>query len=416
MLTDKANPSINPNLPADMAMNTYLFDKFPFAKANSNKDPINFWGECDFEQLTGLQKEFNKSLSQFATLKDKVSGVKFINPITSGVANSKITSGVTILNPSVASHGMGWADPPPIPRELLESMNMYKELFFLVAGSFDLEQANSPGKQVIAYKAIAALLEKAATMMRGKIRNYSKLVRDRGRMAVSQMQNWYTEARFISFTEDGTETSGEALGVDMIVPMKISVVSGSTMPKSDVQRREEALGLFDKGAIDAEELLKTLDWPKYEEVINRMDQGPINEFISRMGMVGMPEEMNEYLGQIAGIDDKKLERAIDRSEIPMFPEIFNFEGMEPDANKELDMQKKQGEIDESEARVDKLRADAEEVEARAEKEIASIRQTDDRIKIERAKVNIDKAFKEEEIEVKKTEAKKPDLKEVKKAV
>lgn len=408
VLSDKSNPSINPNLPIELASNTYLYDKFPFAKANSNKDPVNFWGEGDFEQLVGLQMELNKSLSQFATLKDKVAGTKFVNPKTSGVHNNKITSGATVLNPETQNHGMHWLESPPIPKELIGSMEMYKELFFAVAGTFDLEQANTPGSQVIAYKAIAALLERASTMMRGKIRNYSKLVRDRGRMSVSQMQNWYTEPRFMTFKEKGNEHTGQALGKDMIVPLKLSVVSGSTMPVSQVQRREEALTLYDKNAIDTEELLKFMEWPKVDEVVTRMNNGPVSEFIDKMLEAGMPEEMSEYMNEVSALDENKLERALDRTELPFFNQVFNFEGMEPDAKQEIDLAKAEAEVNESSARTDKIIADTEAVSVSSEKELASIRQTDERIKIDRGKTVADAKSKERELNLKEIEVNKPE--------
>jgi len=416
VLSDKSNPSINPDLPREVVAKTYLYSRFPFAKANSNKDPVNFWGESDFEQLTGLQMELNKSLSQFSSLKDKVAGVKFVNPITSGVSESKITTGATILAPTTMNHGMGYIPPPPIPKELFESMTMYKELFFAVAGTFDLEQANTPGSQVIAYKAIAALIERASTMMRGKIRNYSRLIRDRGRMAVSMMQNWYTEERFITFTEGGDEVPGAVLGVDMIVPMKLTVVNGSTMPVSNVQRREESLTLYDKGAIDNEELLKMLEWPKYNEVVTRMESGPVGEFVTKLIDAGMPEEMAQYFNEISELDEKKLERGLERGEIPFFNQVFQFEGMQPDVKSEIDIQKAQAEVEESNARTNKLGADADEIMARAEKERASIGQTDERIKIERAKVAADARNKAREMQIKEKESKeKPKLTEVKNA-
>lgn len=408
VLKDIANPSINQNLPIETVSNTYLFDKFPFSKANSNKDPINFWGESDFEQLAGLQMEFNKALSQFSSIKDKVAGVKIINPKTSGVHNDKLTSGVSVINPEMINHGIGFMAPPPIPRELMESMNMFKELFFVVAGTFDLEQANTPGSQVIAYKAIAALLERASTMMKGKIRNYSKLIRERGRMAVSMMQNWYTEERYITFIENGDEVLATIKGADLMVPMRLSVVSGSTMPRSDVQKREEALTLFDKGAIDAEELLKKLDWEKYDEVITRMAKGPINQFIELLKMAGMPEEIANYMGEIASYDANKLARAVERHEISTFTETFNFEGMNPDVKQEIAVAKARAEVSEAAAREQKLVAERDAVLATAEKERASIRQTDERIKIDRAKIVSDKQLKEKELEAKSREKEQKD--------
>jgi hypothetical protein len=412
VLSDKPNPSINPNLDPQLASLTYLYDKFPFSKANSNKDPVNFWGESDIEQLAGLQMEFNKSLSQFASLKDKVAGVKLINPKNSGVPNEAITTGASIIEPSNNMHGIAYLDPPPIPKELIESVNMYKELFFAVAGSFDLEQANTPGSQVIAYKAIAALLERASTMMRGKIRNYGKLVRDRGRMAVSLMQNWYTEDRFITFSENGDEKQQTVKGVDMIVPMKLTVVSGSTMPVSNVQKREESLTLFDKGAIDSQELLRTLEWDNFKEVVNRMAQGPINAFLEKLVTAGMPEEISQYMSEIGAMEDHKLERAIDRHEISMFNEAFNFQGMNPDVKQEIAIAKARAEVTESDARSNKLKAEIEAVLANAKKEIESIRQTDERIKIDRAKIVTDSRNKEKELAIKEKEANKPEPKPV----
>jgi hypothetical protein len=405
VLDDRANPNINPNIDQELASNTYLYDKFPFSKANSNKDPVNFWGESDFEQLMGLQMEFNKSLSQFSSLKDKVAGVKFINPKTSGVNNSAITNGSSIINPDTINHGMSYMEPPPIPKELMESVNAYKELFFIVAGTFDLESANTPGGQVIAYKAIAALIENASTMMKGKIRNYGKLIRDRGRMAVSQMQNWYTEPRFISFIDNGDEVEGQAFGPDMIVPLKLSVVSGSTMPKSEVQRRDEAIGLYEKGAIDAEELLKALNWDKPTEVVNRMAKGPVNQFIEKLLKAGMPQEMSQYFSDVAAVDDKQLDRALDRAEMPFFNQIFAFQGMQPDVKQEISIAKARAEVAESDARKEEALANVDATIASARKDMESIRQTDERIKIDKAKVVHEARTKERDQMLKEKEIK-----------
>jgi hypothetical protein len=294
----------------------------------------------------------------------------------------------------------------------MESVTLYKDLFFTVAGTFDLEQANTPGSQVIAYKAIAALLERASTMMRGKIRNYGKLIRERGRMAVSLMQNWYTEDRYITFIEDGDEILATIRGLDLIVPMKLSVVSGSTMPRSDVQKREEALDLYSKGAIDAEELLKSLNWEKYDEVITRMAKGPVNQFIELLIMAGLPEEIAQYLSDIASYDEKKLERAVERHEISTFTETFNFEGMNPDVKQEIAVAKARAEVSESAARTEELLAKRDLTLAAIDKEIASIRQTDERIKNERAKIVQGRLVKEKELKVKSEEKKEKEVNNV----
>ena len=66
---------------------------------------------------------------------------------------------------------------------------------------------------------LGRLASHAATLLRGKIRNYSRLVRERGRMFLSHMQNWYTEERWISFAESG------AVSVEVQVTPNITVDS-----------------------------------------------------------------------------------------------------------------------------------------------------------------------------------------------
>jgi len=379
VLADRSNPSINPNLPRDIAVKTYLYDKFPFNKATSNNDSDIFWGESDFEQLANLQMEIDKSISQYATLKDKVAGVKIINPKTSGVANSQFANGVNIIRPETTiNHGIQYMDPPPIPPDLLNSLDVFRDLFFMVAGSFDLEQAQGEGSQVIAYKAIAALIENAATMIRGKIRAYGKLIRERGRMYISLAQNWYTEDRIVSYDQDGQDKVFSITGRDFDFQHKLMVVSGSTMPRSQIQVREEALELFKAQAIDNEELLKQLDYPNYRDVVTRMKTGPIDEFINNLEVAGTPPEILDYLRNISTVDTKKLERAVERHEIPFFTEVFNIEGMNEDPKKQLEIDKLTSEVEESSARTGKMNAEVKKINE-------SIRQEDDKIKIERAK-------------------------------
>lgn len=324
VVDDRDNPSINPNLEPEQAIETYLWDKFPFNKTHSVTDTGNPWGMSDFEQLEMLNIEVNKTISQFTLVKDRVSRVKLINPQDSGVANSELNNAPGIINPSssLVSQAIRYLDPPRIDLNILEALKVYKEFFFLVSGSFDLEQADTTGKNVIAYKALAALLERAATMLRGKLRNYSKLIRERGRMYISLMQNWYTEKRFITYDQDGSEVTAQIMGRDLIIPARLTVVSGSTMPVSKIQQREEALGLFDKGAIDVEELLKAIEWPEWKKVVNRMNQGPIGMMLQKLGMIGVPPELLELFQEISQMEEKEVESSMEKGELPTFPQII----------------------------------------------------------------------------------------------
>ena len=274
VLSDRANPSINPELAPEEAMATYLYDHFPFALANSLTDPCSLWGASDFEQLAELQGEINKCLSQLTYHKDRCARPKIINPRDSGVANAAFTNRLGIVNPTsmAAAQGIRYLEFTNNTKDIESVLGIYRDLFSQISGLGDLERAAAPDHPVIAYRAIAALIEQAATLLRGKIRNYSRLIRDRGRMFLSHMQNWYTEERWITFAENGRRSIASIHGAHCRVPARLTVVSGSTMPVSKVQQREEALALYQMGAIDRRDLLEKLDWSGRDAVLTRLEE------------------------------------------------------------------------------------------------------------------------------------------------
>ena len=390
VVSDRDNPSISPLLPEEQARKTYLWDKYPFSMRVSNTDTENPWGMSDMEQLEQLQEEVDKTLSQIGHVKDKVSRLKIINPKDSGVDNSQFTVGPGILNPTNAmvAQAIRYMDPPQIPADLWKVLEIYKDFFFLVAGTFDLEQAQQPGRDVIAYKAIAALLEHAAVMLRGKIRNYSQLIRDRGRMMLSQAMNWYTEERWITYSKNGQDFSRAIKGPDLIVPAKLTVVSGSTMPRSQVQEREEAIALFKDGAIDAEELLKKMDWPDWKTVVQRMQAGPLANFVDRLRDLGFPDEILAVFQQIGQMEDRDFTKAVQDGEIPdaegiLAPILSPTEGG-PGVAGSSSPSPEALEAEKIEADIRLIEAKVETEKVKQELELAKIEIEQEKLKIERA--------------------------------
>jgi hypothetical protein len=395
VLEDRPNPSINPDLDPAQASLTYLWSRFPFVFVHSVTDTAFAWGMSDFEQLEELNVEVNKTISQLTQIKDRLSRIKLMNPKDSGVSNTELTNTPGILNPTSAmtAAGIRYLDPPQLPPDLPNLLTMYRDLFYAVAGSFELEQAQRDGRDVIAYKAIAALLERAATMLRGKIRNYSRLIRERGRMYLSCAMNWYTEPRWVSYEQDGDQMTQAIEGHELMIPAKLNVVSGSTMPVSRVQEREEAIALYDKGAIDSEELLKKMDWPDRKRVVERMRMGPLGEFLSRLSVMGFPPTLIQALQEIGTMETKEFERAVEDGEIPplaaLLPGPEDLEGMgEPQVPPEM-----QAEMQKVAAEVAKLDAETRLVEEKIASErvlqqvkLAGIGFDDSKLRIERAKV------------------------------
>ena len=324
VLEDKDNPNINPNIPEELARQTYLYDKFPYIAANSIIDPVNAWGITDLEDIDKLNMELNKALSQMVLEKDQGARKKLCNPLDSGVENHQLTSYPSIYRPSntTVAGGIKYLEYPQNTQDIEKCIEIFKQLFLLVAGTFDLDQAQTK-TNVMAYKAIAALLERAATMMRGKIRNYSKLVRERGRMYVSHLQNFYTEDRWITFREkDGTMATKQVKGTDFAGPVNLTVVTGSTLPVSRIQQREEALSLFTAGAIDQTEILEKLEWGDRNEVVRRMQAGPLGAIFDKLSQTGIPPELMQYIKSVAEADPKKIAAAMEKGEFPTFDKVM----------------------------------------------------------------------------------------------
>lgn len=320
VLDDRSNPSINDQLTDEQAMMTYLWDKYPFTVTNSVKDPANAWGATDLEQLEWLNHELNKSASQFVLEKDKSARSKIKNPLTSGVENDDFTNYYSEINPVNAEEAAAiqWLVYPGSSMDYQAAITMFKDLFFTVAQSFEMDQLTT-SSSAIAYKTLAALMERQATMQRGKIRNYSRLIRDRGRMFLSHAMNWYTEPRYITYeNSDGIKETKQIIGSKMIIPARLTVVAGSTLPQSNVQKREEALELFTRDAIDQPKLLEDLNVSGRKDIIDRMKAGPIGQAMSNLGMMGVPPELIQIFQQVAVMEPKEIDKAIKEGSIPPF--------------------------------------------------------------------------------------------------
>jgi hypothetical protein len=304
ILSDRQNPSINPTLPEEKVSMTFLYNRFPFTLTPSTKDPVTPWGYAAIEQLEQLNIEIDKSMSQLNYMKDRMARSPLINPKDTMIPNSDFSNAARIVNPknSVVAKAIRYMESPPVQNDIQIILNTYRELFDKIAGTFDLTDP-SVMKGRLAFKTVAAILENMHTLIRGKIRTYGRMIRDRGRMYISHVQNWYTEERFFFLQEGGVPTQGSLVGPESITPLSFQVVSGSTMPTSRLQQREEALQLFEAGAIGIRDLLESLEWPDRAEITNRMEAGVMGPLIEKMEALGVDPQAIEIVQEIANMDE-----------------------------------------------------------------------------------------------------------------
>ena len=184
------------------------------------------------------------------------------------------------------------------------------------------------------------------------------------------------------------------------------------MPVSLIQKREESMSLAKMGMIDQEEVLKSFDWNNYKDVIKRMQQGPIGEFVQKLGAIGIPQQLLQMFQQIAQMDMKEVEKAVKEGKIPPFqqvmqqmsgqqqppppdPQMMKIQSDAQISSQKLEIENKKVQIDatKAQAEIEKIMVEAELVKQKIETEI-----TERAIKVEGLKLDI------ENIKIKKATA------------
>jgi len=171
------------------------------------------------------------------------------------------------------------------------------------------------------------------------------------------------------------------------------------MPVSKIQLREEAIALFEKQAIDQEELLDHLEWSGRSEVVKRMKQGAIGQLTEKMAALGMPEEFAQYMNALVGMKDNDFKRAIRDGQVPKFEEVIQaVQSGEPppDPKEESDIMLKQAEARARMAEAARFEAEAQLAAQKAITEkikqqvaVAGVEYDNEQLKIDRAKVVAD---------------------------
>ena len=192
-------------------------------------------------------------------------------------------------------------------------------------------------------------------------------------MYVSLMQNFYTEDRWISFECQGESMSMAVNGKRLRVPVRLTVVNGSTMPTSKVARREEAIDLFAKGAIDRRGLHEAMEWPGRAELDQRMDMGPNGVLLERAGEAGLPQEAVSWLQELGALDDKAFAIQKAKKQLPPPP-------VEP-AQNDPAAAERQATTQKLMAEAQKMAAEANQAEASAQKMMAEIQKMQGELQI-----------------------------------
>src|SRR5574343_672367 len=312
VLSDVPNPSINPNMPREIACNCYLWDKFPFNKRLSFSDDMSEYGLMIIEQIEALVIDICRKVTQISANIDASCRPPLLLPKNCGIKRDDVNNlPGRIWEPVAAlSQFIRWVQMPPLPADSLNFINLCLRLVEIVTGLSDVSEGRKP-TGITAGVAIAQLQEKAQVIIREKVRNNDVYIETQGRMFISLGQNRYTEERKLTYQGATGEKSVQFRGTDQQYQGEYAfrVEAGSTLPKDRAAVMQMHVDLAKGGMIDQQALFEELGVPKAEEIIARMKEGPINEMIGRLQATGMFDDATlQAIHRIIVSDPKDIEK------------------------------------------------------------------------------------------------------------
>lgn len=277
----------------------YDDDCFPIARLVNYAYPREYVGENEVTHTKGPQKIVNYIWSYILDM-FKMQG----NPVTiiddsANVDEETITNEPGNIIKTSNVNGVRREPGTPIDGGAFNLLSVAQGLLDKVQGLQDVSRG-ADISNVTSNVMLEGYLEAAQTRPRLKNRNLDLFLQDAGELVVKRMMQFYTLPRvfrvtnkegypeFIEFylpvdengkkvvkvkkrsTVNGKVVESEQQTLEYKGVPDVRVVSGSMLPYAKAQKANMALTYFNSAAIDQEELLKTVDWPNFEEVLRRM--------------------------------------------------------------------------------------------------------------------------------------------------
>lgn len=272
-------------------------DKFPYQRLTNYILPRSFWGISEIEPLESPQRAFNKMVSYCMDVLYLMGNPIWIVSTDSGIDTENITNSPGMILEKEPGSEVRREEGVQLQPYVLSLIDRMKEWFERSSGNQDVSRGIAPGS-ITAASAIADLQNAAQTRIRLKMKNLDAYLQDFGLQYASRVMQFYTAPRVFRLTgkdgtdkffkmsiekqPDGTSTAFVQRFTDnnLLNPtpetyqlrgkLDVRVTTGSSLPFSKVQSEQRAYSLFDRGIIDGEEVLKSLDYPNWEAIQQRM--------------------------------------------------------------------------------------------------------------------------------------------------
>jgi hypothetical protein len=288
--------------------NEYEDGLFPYFRYANYILPREFWGESEVAQLQSPQKIFNKMVSFALDCLTLMGNPIWIVDEEAGVDVDALYNrpGLVVEKaPGTEVRREAGTQLQPYVLQLIDRMKVW---FDDISGQTDITSGATP-TGVKSGVAITALQEAAQTRLRQKSRNLDVFLQDMGQMYKSRVFQFYRTPRIIRLTNSQTATKffrmsieeqqdeqGNPLRVariqdfvqneadgpvlpeqERVIPIRgdfdVKVNTGTLLPFNKAQKEAKLLNFFDRGLIDAEEVLKNIeDFPNWEAILQRIQE------------------------------------------------------------------------------------------------------------------------------------------------
>jgi hypothetical protein len=281
--------------------NEYKDQKWPYSQVKNYIDPHQFWGISEVEQLEGPQKTFNKLISFVLDILTMMGNPIIVMDTNTGIDPDMVYNEPGLIvtkNPGSEFRREEGVQLQPYVIQIIDRMKSY---FDDISGSTDVSKGISPTTGASGF-AIDQLQEAAQTRIRQKSRNLDVMLNDIGQMYVSRVLQFYNTPRVVRITnnqdaqqffkvEFQEDDQGQVFakrqnftenelgrpvpdGSPEIIPLSgqldVKVVTGSLLPFSKTAKESKLIALYRDGIIDREEVLKGIDHPNWEGVLERV--------------------------------------------------------------------------------------------------------------------------------------------------